>query len=75
MGLEVKSSTRVGRQATKAWSGYATSWAIDSMSEWSSTPDSSRFRLGDRVWALPIGALWSPPESSRKATRATDGGG
>lgn len=32
------------------------------------------FRLGDRVWALPIGALWRPPGLRRKAEEQSSRG-
>ena len=74
VGLEVKSSTGVGRHDARSLL-----WLRDQLGD--------RFhlgvvlyagqfpiRIGDRVWALPIGALWCPPEPSGKATQATDGG-
>ena len=67
VGLEVKSSTGVGRHDAKSLL-----WLRDQLGDRFHLgvvlyAGQFRFRIGDRVWALPIGALWRPSDSPRKA--------
>lgn len=61
VGLEVKSSTGVGRHDAKSLI-----WLRDQLGDRFHAgvvlyAGQFPFRLGDRVWALPIGALWRTP--------------
>lgn len=61
VGLEVKSATRVGRSDAKSLA-----WLRDQMGDGFHLgavlyPGKLPFRIGDRIWALPLGTLWRPP--------------
>ena len=49
MGLEVKSSTRVGHQDTKAWSGYATRFHAATAWAQSPTPEEAIPEVGRQL--------------------------
>ena len=67
VGLEVKSSTGAGRHDAKSLI-----WLRDQLGDRFHLGvvlygGQFPFRIGDRLWALPIGALWRPPEPTGKA--------
>jgi len=73
VGLEVKSSTKVGRNDARSLV-----WLRDQLNDRFHLgvvlyAGQFPFRIDDRVWALPLGALWRPAASSGKVTQATDG--
>ena len=75
VGLEVKSSTGVGRDDARSLI-----WLRDQLGERFHLgvvlyAGQFPFRIGDRVWALPIGTLWCPPEPSGKAGQPGGGKG
>jgi len=66
VGLEVKSSTGVGRHDARSLI-----WLRDQLGDRFHLgvvlyAGQFPFRIGDRVWALPIGALWRPSDSLAK---------
>ena len=73
VGLEVKSSTGVDRHDAKSLI-----WLRDQLGDRFHVgavlyAGQFPFRLGDRLWALPIGALWRPPEPPGKAGQRPHG--
>ncbi len=75
VGLEVKSSTRVGRHDAKSLI-----WLRDQLGDRFHLgvvlyAGQFPFRIGDRLWALPIGSLWRQPDSLEKADQPPGGEG
>ena len=75
VGLEVKSSTRVGRDDAKSLI-----WLRDQLGDRFHLgavlyAGQFPFRIADRLWALPVGALWRPPESSGHGRQPSGGEG
>ena len=73
VGLEVKSATRVGRHDARSLI-----WLRDHLGDRFHLgvvlyAGQFPFRIGDRLCALPIGALWRPPEPPGMATQPPRG--
>ena len=75
VGMEVKSSTRVGRDDAKSLI-----WLRDQLGDRFHLgvvlyAGQFPFRIADRLWALPVGALWRQPESPGSRRQPPDGEG